>query len=517
MDQHTESQFQMMPISKLRESPYNPRKRFDPGALQELADSIAVHGVITPMIARPVANGAELAAGHRRFRAAQLAGLAEVPVILRPMSDVQFLEILTVENLQREGVHPLEEAMGYQELRDRAGYDVASIATKIGRAESYVYGRLRLLNLIEPAQADFLDGRISFGHARLLAALPEEKQANGLKECFYQTAKGPVTLPVSGFKAVIEEIAGQNLNEAPFDLADAELLRSAGSCLSCPKSTCAEGRLFSDFSDGGSCFDRTCFKTKVDAVVASRVAAGFVQITLCHLSPGDSDVIGTQEYVSLFDPDDNCSYVEDAVIVDVHRRGHVRKICRDSCCAKHAAIEPVGDFGSSVQSARRELTPEQIERQREQKLEREKRSREEAVRAEVLRQVAELWKPEISDAGLRTVLLLHLWGKEAVSEYTSELAKELGLGVPKQGNAWQDNTNAREAVFDYCMRTGDGRLLKRIILHNAENKPMDYFGATPDILKVIAGQVSVSFEAVEKQLFAPVNKAKKARKVVKNA
>lgn len=174
--------FHLLPIGELHESPHNPRKHFDPAGLAELAESLKTHGVLTPLTVRANGKGYEIAAGHRRYRAAKLAGLTEVPAIVRAMSDAQFLEVLVIENDQREDVHPLEEAAGYQALlslkpTDGPRYDVARIAERVGRSVKYVYDRIKLLNLTKEAQRLFLDNRFTPGHAILLARLtPQEQQ-----------------------------------------------------------------------------------------------------------------------------------------------------------------------------------------------------------------------------------------------------------------------------------------------------------------------------------------------------
>jgi ParB/RepB/Spo0J family partition protein len=180
---------QLIPIGQLIESPWNTRKHFDQVKLQSLADNIGKQGIITPLVAREtdqeLVSGApiyELAAGHRRFRAAQIAGLEELPVIVREMDDVTFLEVLQIENLQREDIHPLEEAAGYVQLMKRAeGYDVATIAAKVGKSEKYIYDRIKLLQLTDEMQKLFLDGKITAGHAILLARLSpaDQKRAAG--------------------------------------------------------------------------------------------------------------------------------------------------------------------------------------------------------------------------------------------------------------------------------------------------------------------------------------------------
>lgn len=174
--------FKSTPITKLHESPDNPRKRFDKTALDELTESIKVMGVLTPLIVRPCGEGFEIGAGHRRFRAAKDAGLKEVPCIIRALSDEEFLELLVIENDQREDVHPLEEAKGYFTLSRRPGYDISKIASRIGRSEKYVYDRLKLLSLTKEAQELFLSDKFTAGHAILLARLSPSQQKAAMED-----------------------------------------------------------------------------------------------------------------------------------------------------------------------------------------------------------------------------------------------------------------------------------------------------------------------------------------------
>lgn len=172
-----------IPIEQLHESKLN-RRHFHEASLIELAASIVEHGVLTPLLARPTANGDapsfEIAAGHRRLRASRRAALVTLPVLVREMTDVQFLEVLTIENLQREDVHPLDEAQGYADLIKHAGYDVTRIAGRVGKSVKYVYDRLKLLQLTPEVQEIFFTGEITAGHAILLARLSTDDQARAV-------------------------------------------------------------------------------------------------------------------------------------------------------------------------------------------------------------------------------------------------------------------------------------------------------------------------------------------------
>jgi ParB family chromosome partitioning protein len=162
---------QFVPLARLAPCPLQPRKDFAPEALQELADSIREQGVIQPLIVRPRGDGYELIAGERRWRAAQLAGLQEVPVIVREADDGAVLQLALIENLQRENLNPLEEAQGYAELVERFGLRQEDVAARVGKSRAAVANSLRLLRLPAEVQACLRDGRLSAGHAKVILGL----------------------------------------------------------------------------------------------------------------------------------------------------------------------------------------------------------------------------------------------------------------------------------------------------------------------------------------------------------
>jgi ParB family chromosome partitioning protein len=169
----------IMAIRDISPNPGQPRKDFDQEALNELADSIRAQGLLQPILVRPVSghlreHGAkryEIVAGERRWRAAQLAGLTELPVIVKEISDTQALALALIENLQREDLNPLEEAVGMQRLKDEFGLSQEELANQLGKSRSAVANSLRLLNLPENAQQNLRAGKISPGHARALLAV----------------------------------------------------------------------------------------------------------------------------------------------------------------------------------------------------------------------------------------------------------------------------------------------------------------------------------------------------------
>lgn len=160
-----------VPIESLRPNPDQPRRRFDDAALAELAQSIREKGILQPLIVRPVPGQPdhyEIVAGERRWRAAQRAGLHQVPVLVRAFNDTEVLEIGIIENIQREGLSALDEAAAYRQLVDRFGHTQDKIAEALGKSRSHIANSLRLLTLPDPVQAMLGDGRLSAGHARAL-------------------------------------------------------------------------------------------------------------------------------------------------------------------------------------------------------------------------------------------------------------------------------------------------------------------------------------------------------------
>jgi ParB family chromosome partitioning protein len=156
---------------------YQPRKRMDEGALYELAESIKSQGVMQPILVRKTANGNyEIIAGERRFRAAKLAGLTEVPVLVRDVSDQNAAAMALIENMQREDLNPLEEAIGLQRLIKEFGLTHEQAAQAVGRSRSAASNLLRLLNLAEPVQTMLVAGDLEMGHARALLSLDRAAQ-----------------------------------------------------------------------------------------------------------------------------------------------------------------------------------------------------------------------------------------------------------------------------------------------------------------------------------------------------
>ncbi|EAH4437969.1 TPA: ParB/RepB/Spo0J family partition protein [Listeria innocua] len=198
-----EETVQNIAIKEIKPNPYQPRKIFDTKAINELRDSIKIHGVLQPIILRNAEKGYEIVVGERRFRAAKEAKLKEIPAVVRDLTEEEMMELSVIENLQREDLSPLEEAESYQFLMKKLGLTQAKLAERVGKSRPYIANFVRLLTLPEEVQVMLRDGSLSAGHGRVLLGLK-------LKKNIVPTAKKAVAqgLTVRQLEDVIN-----NLNE----------------------------------------------------------------------------------------------------------------------------------------------------------------------------------------------------------------------------------------------------------------------------------------------------------------
>ena len=172
----------MIKIEELRSNPYQPRKNFDPIALQELSKSIKEHGVFQPIIAKKSIKGYEIIAGERRVKASTLAGLKEIPAIIRDFSDDEMMEIALLENLQRDNLTAIEEATAYKNLIKALNLTQEQLAERLGKSRSHITNMIGILSLPETTQNLISKKEISMGHARILSKLKDENQINELTD-----------------------------------------------------------------------------------------------------------------------------------------------------------------------------------------------------------------------------------------------------------------------------------------------------------------------------------------------
>jgi ParB/RepB/Spo0J family partition protein len=288
-------EFAHLPLEKIVTSRTNPRQHFDEAKLTELASSIRASGVHQPILVRPlpadrleetskpafnpraawpfpkdedyVRPTHEIVAGERRYRASQRAGKATIPAMVRRLTDAQVLEIQLVENLQRDDLTELEEAEGYERLINETGLAKEDIAEKIGKSRSYVYARLKLLDLGQEGRKALQEGKLDFSRALLVARIPDPTlQIKTLKELTATNHDGELRMGVRAAQLWVRQNVMVPLKDARFNAGDANLCPDAGACTHCPKRTGANPDLFTETVGGPDlCTDPHCFDTKHQA------------------------------------------------------------------------------------------------------------------------------------------------------------------------------------------------------------------------------------------------------------
>lgn len=266
------------PIDDIVSSPFQTRQAFDETKLQELAKSIREAGVVQPLVLRIVAGSRyELVAGERRWRAAKLAGLTTVPVIVKPLTDIQAAKVVIIENDQREDTTALERAQGYARLQqlDASYRDRQKLADEIGKSLSWVHNAMKLLELHPVVQKVLVTGGITEWHAIAIARLQPEDQLRALKavqlrDRMHHGVPGGSTMSVKALKEWIAQNVHMDLDKAPFPAGDDTLVPAAGSCGLCPKRAGANAELV-EAKKANTCTDRSCYEAKTRAHAARRL------------------------------------------------------------------------------------------------------------------------------------------------------------------------------------------------------------------------------------------------------
>jgi ParB family chromosome partitioning protein len=384
------TQFEIVGIDQLHESKTNPRRAFAKDALSDLTASIAEKGVLVPLLVRPqrvldadVHNGRgqvfEILAGARRYRAAKAAGVKEIPVVIRDLDDTQALEVQVIENLQRKDVHPLEEAEGYKALLEKGKYEIAALAGKVGKSESYIYQRLKLAELIEPAKKAFMAEAITAGHAILIARLQPEQQKEALS-----VATDPYDqLSVRDLSDWIQQNIFLDLHSAAFPKDVDNLVPGIVSCVDCPKRTGFAPALFADVKKKDTCTDSACFHKKADAFVQLQLASAkkdgkpLVQLVGEYGKPKIAGALSRDLWQEFEHKDAKCPAAEKAIVVDGRSQGKTLSICRDTKCKTHGRQARETNAGTS--------DPYRVKQLKEEK----KRRNEMELRRKILHAIAE--------------------------------------------------------------------------------------------------------------------------------
>ncbi|MDR3480347.1 MAG: ParB/RepB/Spo0J family partition protein, partial [Burkholderiaceae bacterium] len=285
-----------IPLQSVIPSKTNPRKSFNQAALEELAASIKSMGVAQPILVRPLPTTAEhidcveIVAGERRYRASKIAGMLTIPAVCREMTDAEAMQIQIIENLQREDVHEIEEAEGFQRLMKEHGHTAVEIAKAVSKSKEYIYGRLKLCALeIEVRQA-FYDGKLNASTALLVARIPvarlQLEAAKKITEGEYNDG------PMSYRKAVdfIQRKYMLALSSAIFSIKDAKLTKGVGACTACPKRTGAQPEIYPDVAED-TCTDPGCFEVKRTAHNDKAIAVATKKGLRIFNNPHDNDAV----------------------------------------------------------------------------------------------------------------------------------------------------------------------------------------------------------------------------------
>ena len=456
------NEYRSVPIGILVESATNPRKRFDEKNLEELAASMKAQGILAPLLVRELEeNKYEVVAGARRLRAAKLAELEKLPVRVVKLTDAEAIEAQCVENLQREDIHPLEEALGFKSLLELGEpvYTVASVASRCGKSEAYIYGRIRLADLIPPVAEAFLKDQITIGHALLIAKLPASQQQEAFSAAFrgLWTSEGnsQVLIPVRELAAWIESNILLQLASAPFDKQDETLVPEAGSCVNCPKRTGFNKLLFPDVRKD-SCTSPDCFRAKIDASVKKTLETKpqLIQISAAWNSR-EGAPLGRNQYVELEikKPKANgastklsavqkpCDKMAEAIVMDGGKRGQVVKVCADPACRTHHPNTP---------------SPQQVERERAEERKRiEKEKLAITTRHRILATILQRVSAPLKKADLLTVAH-YLIGHLSYSQVPA-LAKRHKVETKK------DSASAQELLAKQVGKYEEAELCKLLL------------------------------------------------------
>jgi ParB/RepB/Spo0J family partition protein len=268
----------LVPVDLIQPGQYQPRKRFDPAKMADMTESVRKHGVMQPILLRILPAGRfDIVAGERRWRAATAAGIESVPAVARELTLMQVLELQAIENVQREDLHPLEEAHSYDLLMNppepgQEGYTPEMIADRVSMSVSHVRRRMALCRLLPQIKDAFMDDTITLSTAQDLARRPVGIQEKAWPRILATRASDDKPVAHKDAERILQGSYMMRLANAPFPIKDATLLPGAGGCNVCPKRTGANPDLFFDVPEADTCTDPDCHAEKVTAHNARRKA-----------------------------------------------------------------------------------------------------------------------------------------------------------------------------------------------------------------------------------------------------
>jgi len=532
----TTNTFATLPLSAIVSSTTNPRKTFNPVKLSELAESIKASGVHQPILVRPLPGSRvadtsrgtthEIVAGERRYRASQLAGLATIPALVRDLDDHQVLEIQLVENLQRDDLTELEEAEGYDTLMQASQLTAEAVGSKIGKSRSYVYGRLKLLDLSVECKHALREGQIDASRALLIARIPDTTlQTKALAEATRPDFGGQ-PCSVRALQNWLQANVMLRLDRATFNPADSTLVIGVGNCTTCPKRTGANPDLFADVQGADICTDPVCFHEKEAAHRCSvldtaakrgmRLIDGDEAGDICsqHSNYLDGYSPLTQERTDtttdqpatlgqLLGKDLGAAvlienpWTKELIAAVPTAEAEAMLLARGLVKAVQAKQKPANDIEADIKrlqdKAQKDIT---------------KRFRADAFEA-LADAVHDLDKVEVARELLSANMLRAWWLRQVDELSNTDLARVFGLDLlkPESKNAGELSDMHTTQVRLHVQRCDSSRLYQALALYLVLDDCPDYFYGDiedPTLIEALAFEVNVDLDCVEAEAAAAV-------------
>lgn len=488
-EQAAQPDYKLIQWKDLVVSPTNPRRRINEETIQSLAESIRVQGVLEPLIVRLTGERYEIVCGERRYRASEIAALTEIPCLVRMLSDEQVLDIQIHENLHREDVHPMDEAYGYQFLKEKLNCDVEELALRVGKPEGYVLNRLKLNQLIKEAQKDVDEAHLPLAYALEMAKYTPEIQKYIYAEVYRTESKFQsdrwVEVPVKGemvpWKSFIEWIntnIHRLLSKAPFD-PKATNLRSDGlACTQCPERTGAIVSLFEPNQVGkkDACLNPACYMQKVQTHVEVRrqelaelrkVEPSEVPIVRSWCYTNGNSYLGTESAMVISGAKrggkaENCDHSISGIDIESDNYGQTVQVClKTTGCKVHWSETKVSST-TTKSGERRSVEVEAAERLETHRARREEiwnAKVAEAVRIRVFKYAAEKFEAKFSIADVGTDFLPQLIA-QFWSMTSSGDSNNLNVVVKYLLNEWQGETTKSDGMYMGNTRTAIEQIKK---------------------------------------------------------
>lgn len=426
----------LLPVAKCYESETNPRgTKFEGPSFNELVASIKEKGVLQPVLARPRKHGGkefEIVAGNRRFRASTVAGLTELPAIVKDMTDDEAREAQIIENLQRSDIHPLEEGEAYRQLIEQSKFDVKAVAVHVGKSESYVRDRLLLTGLIPAAKKMLRAGnKITAGHASLIARLDSRGQKEALEYCDYYNAPD-----ISDLREWIRNREYADASNAPWKNDEAMKL-ALGGCEECEGKG---GDLFGKKA-ADACTNPKCYARRMAAYIAIKLKESpdlLVPLSAKYGTSGTEGSLSRGQYEEVTSKK-SCGFEGKGIITEGEGLGRIIRYCAAAECKKHGDNHSVGY----------QMTPEEKAKQKtERKKEREAADKKQAKENEAFLSALDKIKLPLSENHLLALFdfALHRCG----ASYQQSVCKLFGLETVKVTEKYGSHRSYSETLRKFA-------------------------------------------------------------------